>query len=105
MASEKTPFGSPVELEINGELDLHTFRPSELAPLLKDYIDECRGRGILSLRIIHGKGQGVQRERVHHLLEKMPARGVVSAGPAGSRRLGRDPGGTEAACRKSSFLG
>jgi dsDNA-specific endonuclease/ATPase MutS2 len=72
MASEKTPFGSPVELEINGELDLHTFRPSELAPLLKDYIDECRGRGILSLRIIHGKGRGVQRERVHHLLGKSP---------------------------------
>jgi len=72
MASEKTPYGSPVELEINGELDLHTFRPSELAPLLMDYIDECRGRGILSLRIIHGKGQGVQRERVHHLLKKCP---------------------------------
>ena len=72
MASEKTPFGSPVELEINGELDLHTFRPSELAPLLKDYIDECRAQGILSLRIIHGKGHGVLRKRVHHLLEKSP---------------------------------
>ena len=72
MASEKTPFDHRVELEINGELDLHTFRPSELAPLLKDYIDECRGRGILSLRIIHGKGKGVQRERVHHLLRKSP---------------------------------
>jgi len=72
MASEKTPFGAPVALEINGELDLHTFRPSELAPLLKDYLDACRGRGILSLRIIHGKGQGVQRERVHHLLQKCP---------------------------------
>lgn len=72
MASEKPPVDAPVELEINGELDLHTFRPSELAPLLKDYIDECRGRGILSLRIIHGKGKGVQRERVHHLLQKCP---------------------------------
>ena len=72
MTFKKTPFGAPVELEINGELDLHTFKPSELAPLLKDYIDECRGRGILSLRIIHGKGKGVQRERVHHLLKKCP---------------------------------
>jgi DNA-nicking Smr family endonuclease len=72
MVSEKTPFESPVELDITGALDLHTFRPSELAPLLMDYIDACRGRGILSLRIIHGKGKGVQRERVHHLLQKCP---------------------------------
>lgn len=72
MASEKPPFDAPVALKINGELDLHTFRPSELGPLLKDYLAECRDRGILSLRIIHGKGQGVMRERVHHLLPKYP---------------------------------
>jgi len=72
MTTDTPPFDQPIQLDINGELDLHTFKPSELAPLLKDYIDECRGRGILSLRIIHGKGQGVLRERVHHLLQKNP---------------------------------
>lgn len=72
MATDTPDFDQPIQLDINGELDLHTFRPSELAPLLKDYINECRGRGILSLRIIHGKGQGVLRERVHHLLRKNP---------------------------------
>ena len=72
MASEDSTDLPPVELAINGELDLHTFRPSELSPLVTDYIDECRKRGILSLRIIHGKGQGVQRARVHHLLKRNP---------------------------------
>ena len=72
MTSDNTPFDQPVPLEINGELDLHTFRPSELGPLLKDYIDECRQRGILSLRIIHGKGKGILRDRVHSLLGKNP---------------------------------
>ena len=66
------PITIPSVSAIDGVLDLHTFRPSELAPLVTDYIDECRKRGILSLRIIHGKGQGVQRERVHHLLKRNP---------------------------------
>jgi DNA-nicking Smr family endonuclease len=66
------PFDRPVELAIDGELDLHTFQPSELAPLLQDYIDACRAKGILSLRIIHGKGRGVLRERVHALLKNHP---------------------------------
>lgn len=72
MTAEDSTDLPPVELAINGELDLHTFRPSELSPLLTDYIDECRKRGILSLRIIHGKGRGVQRERVHQLLARNP---------------------------------
>ena len=66
------PFDQPIELPIDGELDLHTFHPSDLAPLLQDYIEACRNKGILSLRIIHGKGRGVLRERVHSLLKKHP---------------------------------
>ena len=72
MTSEKTPFDQPVELPIDGELDLHTFRPAELVPLLQDYIEACRRRDVLSLRIIHGKGQGVMRDRVHQFLSKCP---------------------------------
>ena len=72
MNTENDPFDQPIEMEIDGELDLHTFKPSELSPLLTDYIDECRQRGIFSLRIIHGKGKGIQRERVHRFLEKCP---------------------------------
>ncbi|QQL44967.1 Smr/MutS family protein [Sulfuriroseicoccus oceanibius] len=61
-----------VEIPITNELDLHTFRPSEIGELLPAYFDECRARGILTVRVIHGKGTGTLREGVHRLLEKLP---------------------------------
>jgi DNA-nicking Smr family endonuclease len=61
-----------VEWPITNELDLHAFRPSEVAELLPEYFAECRKRGILTVRVIHGKGTGTLREGVHRLLEKMP---------------------------------
>ncbi|MEO0448415.1 MAG: Smr/MutS family protein [Verrucomicrobiota bacterium] len=60
----------PVEIPITGELDLHTFRPSDLGGLLPDYFHECRERGILEVRVIHGKGTGTLRETVRRHLEK-----------------------------------
>jgi len=62
----------PIRVPIDGELDLHTFSPRELKYLLPDYIEECLKSGIYSLRIIHGKGTGVLRERVHGILKKHP---------------------------------
>jgi DNA-nicking Smr family endonuclease len=61
-----------VEWPITNELDLHAFRPNEIAELLPEYFAECRKRGILTVRVIHGKGTGTLREGVHRLLEKMP---------------------------------
>ncbi len=63
----------PVELPIDGTLDLHTFRPEEVQDVVRDYIDECRKHGILQVRIIHGKGIGTLREIVHVTLSRMPA--------------------------------
>lgn len=60
----------PIEMPINGELDLHTFHPRDLKTLIPDYLDECKKRGILHVRIIHGKGTGALRETVHALLQK-----------------------------------
>ena len=54
-----------------GELDLHTFQPRDLGSLLPDYFAECQKRGILSVRVIHGKGTGALREGVHRLLPKL----------------------------------
>ncbi|GAA5481600.1 Smr/MutS family protein [Haloferula sargassicola] len=57
---------------ITSELDLHTFRPHEIGELLPEYFRECRQRGILSVRGIHGKGTGTLREGVHALLRRLP---------------------------------
>ena len=62
----------PVELPIDGVLDLHTFQPREVKELIPDYLAACRGRGILEVRIIHGKGTGALRETVHALLRRLP---------------------------------
>ena len=60
----------PIEIPIDGILDLHTFKPKELPDLLDDYLKACQEAGILSVRIIHGKGTGVLKQRVKSILGK-----------------------------------
>lgn len=62
----------PVALPITGELDLHTFRPSDLGELIPAYLTECAKRGLRDVRIIHGKGTGTLRTTVHALLQRSP---------------------------------
>jgi DNA-nicking Smr family endonuclease len=57
---------------VDGTLDLHMFQPRDVKSVLTEYLHECRIRGILHVRIIHGKGQGVLREIVLSFLKKSP---------------------------------
>lgn len=73
MDDEEFGTGEPLEYPIDGILDLHLFRPQEVKDLVGDYLDECLARGILEVRIIHGKGKGVLRSIVHSVLEAHPS--------------------------------
>jgi DNA-nicking Smr family endonuclease len=62
----------PLRLPMDGVLDLHTFRPQEVKDVVAEYLAECRARGILRVRIVHGKGIGNLRRTVHAFLQRAP---------------------------------
>ena len=70
------PFGEggeePVELPIDGTLDLHTFLPADVKDLVPEYLEACRAVGILRVRIVHGKGTGALLQTVHAILGRTP---------------------------------
>lgn len=70
-----------VEIPIDGVLDLHTFRPSEVKDLVPEYLKACVQKKIFRIRIIHGKGTGALLRTVHSILKKMAE--VDSFEPAG----------------------
>lgn len=76
---------NPFELPIDGTLDLHTFHPRDVKDLVPEYLHACREKGILQVRIVHGKGTGSLRRTVHAVLDRLPE--VVSY------KLGGDAGG------------
>ena len=63
---------APVVLPIEPELDLHAFAPREVPSLVEEYLRACRKKGILEVRLVHGRGKGVQRAVVHRLLASLP---------------------------------
>ena len=65
------PPDRPVQVEVTGDHDLHTVRPRDLPDLLPAWFEECRARGILTVRVIHGKGSGSLRTGVHALLPRL----------------------------------
>jgi len=66
------PFPDPVEIEITDIFDLHTIPPREVKAVVEEYLFQARQKGFRSVRIIHGKGVGVQRELVRTVLEGTP---------------------------------
>jgi len=62
----------PVELPIEDSIDLHSFQPQDVASLVEEYLHQAKLRGYREVRIIHGKGIGVQRRIVHSVLSRHP---------------------------------
>ena len=76
----------PIQFPIEDSIDLHTFRPNEVRDLLNDYLEAASEKGFEEVRIIHGKGIGVQRRIVRSVLKSHP---LVSS----FREAGLDAGG------------
>ena len=79
------PDDAPVPLPITGELDLHTFRPSDLGELVPAWLAECAACRLHEVRIIHGKGTGTLRTTVHALLRRSP---LVASFRSGNEHTG-----------------
>jgi len=62
----------PIRIPIEGELDLHTFEPREVTAVVADYIDAAAKAGLREVRLIHGRGRGVQRALVQAALDRHP---------------------------------
>jgi DNA-nicking Smr family endonuclease len=81
MSLDDDEHDAPVPLPIDGLLDLHAFRPSEVGSLVPEWLAACRAAGLIELRIVHGKGTGALRRTVEALLARDPR--VAWFGPAG----------------------
>jgi dsDNA-specific endonuclease/ATPase MutS2 len=66
------PFPEPVRLEIRDVFDLHSVPPREVRAVVEEYLREAQRLGFRRVRIIHGKGVGVQRETVRAVLARTP---------------------------------
>ena len=76
----------PVRIPITGEFDLHTFAPRDVQAAVEAYLEAASAIGLKALRIVHGKGIGVQREIVRRVLTRSPL-------VAGFRNAPEDAGG------------
>jgi hypothetical protein len=81
-AENGSPFPRALHLPPGDTLDLHTFSPREVAPLLRDFVDLCEQAGITRARIVHGKGTGVLRRRVRALLARDPRVAAIYDAPS-----------------------
>ena len=82
MDDDWSPFPEPVKVELGDTLDLHLFRPQEVADLMADWLAHCQEAGIAEARVIHGRGKGVLRTRVHSILGKHPLVDSFAVEPA-----------------------
>ena len=69
---DNTPFSEPVVIEITDVFDLHTIPPPEVKIVVEEYLRLAHEKGFRAVRIIHGKGVGIQRDIVRSVLSRTP---------------------------------
>ncbi len=67
-----SPFTEPVVLPLEDSIDLHAFSPKDIPSVVEEYLEQCRRARLSEVRIIHGRGKGIQRRIVRSILEKHP---------------------------------
>lgn len=82
MSDTHPPFDEPVLIPVGEVLDLHPFQPKDIPSVVEEFLAECRRSGILEVRLIHGKGAGVQRAIIRSLLDKHPAVSAFKDAPS-----------------------
>ena len=82
MTEAEPPFSDPVVLPLEDSIDLHPFQPKDIPSVVEEYLQQCIDAGILEVLLIHGKGNGVQRNVVRSVLEKHPAVASFHDAPA-----------------------
>lgn len=68
----KDPEDAPHQVPIEAELDLHAFLPAEIPSVVDEYVRAAHAKGLVEIRLVHGRGQGVQRGIVQKVLEHHP---------------------------------
>jgi DNA-nicking Smr family endonuclease len=63
---------APIRIPIEAEIDLHAFAPRDVAGVVADYVDAAAQAGLREVRLVHGRGRGVQRGLVQAVLERHP---------------------------------
>ena len=66
------PDEEPVRIPIESEIDLHSFAPADIPSVVNEYLEAAAAAGLREVRLVHGRGRGVQRASVQATLERHP---------------------------------
>ena len=67
-----SPFSEPVALPVEDSIDLHAFSPEDIPSVVGEFLEQCCAAGFYEIRLIHGRGKGIQRRIVQALLAGHP---------------------------------
>jgi DNA-nicking Smr family endonuclease len=71
LSEDDPPEADAVEIPLTGELDLHAFAPRDIPSVVEEYVRACAEEGLTVLRLVHGRGRGVQRAEVRRVLGRL----------------------------------